>query len=116
MKLDRTLEGKGKRKPKVPDSYGPDKAWVMVGDETAAGEEYSPDDVNEGWPSETNPRLTLDVDWKEIIKKGEPWTDENFPPDGKSLFINGKIHRNAYIDYRKGKWSDYTWTRLSEFF
>ena len=32
------------------------------------------------------------------------------------MFINGKTHRNAEIDYRKGKWSGYTWTRMSKFF
>lgn len=65
----------------VPDSYGPTKEWVLTGaEETTAGpERFDPADINEGWPSEKG-RLAIDVPWEEIIAKGEPWTDEHFPP------------------------------------
>ena len=55
-------------------------------------------------------------DWQAIIKKGEPWTDPDFPPDNSSLFIDGKQHRNHETDSRRAKWTGFQWARASTFF
>ena len=47
----------------------------------------------------------------EIIEKGEPWVDADFPPEEASFFDRA-IDKEA--DY--AKFSDYEWKRASEIY
>ena len=52
----------------------------------------------------------------DVIMEREPWTDPHFPPEAKSLFINGKSHQMAEKLTKKKKWETYTWERVSSAF
>jgi hypothetical protein len=71
------------------------------------------------WPYLREGQRLAEIDYEEIIEKGEPWTDELFPPDLTSLFINEKHHERGGKDskFKKKKiWSEYEWIRASDHF
>jgi len=53
-------------------------------------------------------------DWKEIVRKGELWTDPEFKPDANALFVNGKNHKKQLK--KKEEWEKYEWVRSAELF
>lgn len=68
------------------------------------------------WPYLKQGHRLAAIDYEEIISKGEPWTDPNFPPDASSLFIDGVCHKQDEKFQKKAVWKDYTWVRASEIF
>lgn len=56
------------------------------------------------------------LDYLSIIAKGEPWTDPFFPPDKRSLFLNGAHHSKYKVLSKKKAWEDLVWMRASEYY
>ena len=67
--------------------YGPTKEESLVGEEEEDLEDPKLHEPVSGWPYEKT--RFKEIDYKAIIDAGEPWTDPDFKPDAKSLFING---------------------------
>ena len=68
------------------------------------------------WPYITDGRLNQNIDHEKIIKKGEPWTDPDFPPKDSSLFVNGESHFKAKKYNKKKVWNEYVWIRAGDHF
>ena len=64
-----------------------------------------------------NGRLRV-PDWQQIIERGEPWEDPEFPHGPGCLFIDGKEpHKSHRHKESKKKWVDgFHWQRASEYF
>ena len=55
------------------------------------------------------------IDYEEIIRIGEPWSDPTFPHGPQALFINGEKHQGHDKWNHVAKQSFY-WRRASEHF
>ena len=55
------------------------------------------------------------IDYEEIIEKGEPWKDPDFPYGKSALFINNSKPRKGQEEI-KSKWLTFHWKRASEYF
>jgi hypothetical protein len=53
--------------------------------------QFDPEDMFQWNYTQPGHRLAK-IDYQAIIDKGEPWKDPHFPPNAKSMFINGARH------------------------
>lgn len=91
-------------------SYGPKfEEMCPMGEQQM---EVNDNEFNTAWPY-TEGRLK-EPDWKDIVKRGEPWTDPEFKPDSNALFINGKGHHQQLK--KKQDWEKYEWVRSADLF
>ena len=56
-----------------------------------------------------------EIDYKSIIKKGEPWNDPTFPHGPQCLFINGEKHQ-AHTNWEYLRNERFYWRRASDHF
>jgi hypothetical protein len=99
----------------IEDALGPRADEVLTGkiEETMPDEDWE-EEVPSEWPFESG-RLAK-VNYKQIIKDGDPWTDEAFKPEASSLFRDGVCHRDALKLSKKRLWNEYEWMRVSDYF